>query len=210
VTRPLYIRFPKDTRLGGPQSRSGRREKNSCPCRELNPGPPTHSSVTTLSYEYRMKTRVYLKFEVTPEIRQWALLSQKGKTGEIFACIILPDRKEKKLKQPIRPRTTLLVAMTSQLYHPLNTYDVSKSFRTGPLERKPQMVQLSVTRCSCIAIFWASLVSFAAIILWVASQQVFIIVDFVINSVRELLDTPSYSCSYTKLLYDKHGTTASA
>jgi hypothetical protein len=30
--------------------------------------------------------------------------------------------------------------------------DVSKSFRTGLLERELQMVQLSATRCSCIAI----------------------------------------------------------
>jgi len=29
---------------------------------------------------------------------------------------------------------------------------VSKSFRTGRLERKLQMIQLSATRCSCIAI----------------------------------------------------------
>jgi hypothetical protein len=29
---------------------------------------------------------------------------------------------------------------------------VSKSFRTGGLERELQMVQLSATRCSCIAI----------------------------------------------------------
>jgi hypothetical protein len=29
--------------------------------------------------------------------------------------------------------------------------DVSKSFRTGRLERELQMVQLSATRCSCIA-----------------------------------------------------------
>jgi hypothetical protein len=30
---------------------------------------------------------------------------------------------------------------------------VSKSFRTGRLERELQMVQLSAIRCSCIAIF---------------------------------------------------------
>jgi len=30
--------------------------------------------------------------------------------------------------------------------------DVSKCFRTGRLERELQMVQLSATRCSCIAI----------------------------------------------------------
>jgi hypothetical protein len=53
---------------------------------------------------------------------------------------------------------------------------VSKSFRTGRLELELQMVQLSATRCSCIAILWVSLVSFAAINLCVASQQVFVII----------------------------------
>jgi len=40
-------------------------------------------------------------------------------------------------------------------------------------------------------------VSFAAITLCVASQRVFIVVSvyFVIDSVRKLLDTPSYICS---------------
>jgi hypothetical protein len=70
---------------------------------------------------------------------------------------------------------------------------VSKSFRTGRLERELQMVQLSATRCSCIAILWVSLMSFAAITLCVASQQVFIVVVyFVIDLTRKLLDTPSY------------------
>jgi hypothetical protein len=50
---------------------------------------------------------------------------------------------------------------------------VTKSFRTGRLERELQMVQLSATRCSSIAIIWVSLVSFAAITLCVASQRVF-------------------------------------
>jgi hypothetical protein len=45
---------------------------------------------------------------------------------------------------------------------------LSKSFRTGRLERGLQMVQLSATRCSCIAILWVGLVSFAAITLCVA------------------------------------------
>jgi hypothetical protein len=77
----------------------------------------------------------------------------------------------------------------------LTVYEgVSKSFRTGRLERGLQMVQLSATRCSCIAILWVSLVSFAAITLYVASQRVFlvIVVYFVIDSVRKLLNTPSY------------------
>jgi hypothetical protein len=54
------------------------------------------------------------------------------------------------------------------------------------------MVQLSTTKCSCIAISWVSLVSFAAITLCVASQRVFIVIYFVIDSVRKLLGTPSY------------------
>jgi hypothetical protein len=45
-----------------------------------------------------------------------------------------------------------------------------KSFRTSRLERELQMVQLSATTCSCIAILWVSLMSFAAITLCVASQ----------------------------------------
>jgi hypothetical protein len=53
---------------------------------------------------------------------------------------------------------------------------VSKSFRTGRLGREMQMVQLSATRCSCIAILLVSLVSFAAITLCVACQRVFIFV----------------------------------
>jgi len=48
---------------------------------------------------------------------------------------------------------------------------VYKSFRTGRPERELQMVQLPATRCSCIAILWVSLVSFAAKTLFVASQR---------------------------------------
>jgi hypothetical protein len=68
-----------------------------------------------------------------------------------------------------------------------------KSFRAGHLERELQMVQLSATRCSCIAILWVIVVSFAAITLCVASQRVFIVVRvyFVIDSVRKFFDTPS-------------------
>jgi hypothetical protein len=39
---------------------------------------------------------------------------------------------------------------------------VSKSFWPGRLERELEMVQLSATWCSCIAILWVSLVSFVA------------------------------------------------
>jgi hypothetical protein len=73
------------------------------------------------------------------------------------------------------------------------TYEcVSKSFRTGRPERELQMVELSATRCNCIAILWVSLVSFATITLCVASQRVFIVVVyFVTDLVQKLLDTPS-------------------
>jgi hypothetical protein len=77
----------------------------------------------------------------------------------------------------------------------VHTYeDVSKSFRTGRLERELQMIQLSATRCSCIGILWVSLVSFAAITFYVASQRVFVVVSvyFVIDSVRNFLYTSSY------------------
>jgi hypothetical protein len=57
------------------------------------------------------------------------------------------------------------------------------------------MVQFSATRCSCISILWVSLVSFAAITLCIASQRVFVVVDdgFIIDSVRTLFHTPSYT-----------------
>jgi hypothetical protein len=72
-------------------------------------------------------------------------------------------------------------------------WGVSKSFQTDYLEQELQMVQLSATRCSCIAILWVFLVSFATITLCVASQWVFIVViHFIINSVWKLLDTPLY------------------
>jgi hypothetical protein len=83
-------------------------------------------------------------------------------------------------------------------YQPLiiNKYEgVSRSFRTGRLERELQMVQLSATRCSCIAILWVILESFAAITLCVASQRVIptVSIYFVIGPVRKILDTLSYT-----------------
>jgi hypothetical protein len=55
-------------------------------------------------------------------------------------------------------------------------------------------VQLSATRCGCIAILYVSLVNFAAITLCVASQREIpkVSVYFFIESVQKLLDTPSY------------------
>jgi hypothetical protein len=60
------------------------------------------------------------------------------------------------------------------------------------------MAQLSTTERSCIAILCVSLVNFFIVTLCVASQLVFIVVSvyFVIDSVRKLLDTPSYDHLY--------------
>jgi hypothetical protein len=71
--------------------------------------------------------------------------------------------------------------------------DVSKSFRTGRQERELPMDTADIW-CSFIAILWVSPVSFAAITLCVASQRVTpkVSVYFVIDSIRKLLDTPSY------------------
>jgi hypothetical protein len=61
------------------------------------------------------------------------------------------------------------------------------------------MAQFAATRCSCIVILRVSPVSSAAITLCVVSQRVFIVVvvvvvvDFVIDSVRKLLNIPLYN-----------------
>jgi hypothetical protein len=90
--------------------------------------------------------------------------------------------------QPRIYSTWILTAMKVSVYE-----RVSRSFRTGHLEPELQMAQFSATRCSCIAILWVSLVSFAAITLYVASQRVFIVVSvFLFDSVRKLLDIPYY------------------
>jgi hypothetical protein len=75
-----------------------------------------------------------------------------------------------------------------------NCKGVSKSFRSGHLERELQMTQFFDTKCSCIAILWVSLVSFVAIILCVASQRAMpkVRIYFIIDSVRKLLDGHSY------------------
>jgi hypothetical protein len=87
-----------------------------------------------------------------------------------------------------------MVAVSSKHDNEPSYEGVSKLFRTDRLERELQMVEPSATRCSYIAILWVSLVRFAAITLCVASQRVFIVVVyFVIDSVRKLLVTPSYS-----------------
>jgi hypothetical protein len=66
---------------------------------------------------------------------------------------------------------------TSRSCNGLGMYEgVPTSFRTGRLERELQMVPPSATRCSCIAILWVSVVSFATITLCVPSQRVFIII----------------------------------
>jgi hypothetical protein len=79
-------------------------------------------------------------------------------------------------------------------FHVFKYEGVSKSFRNDRLEPELQMVQLSATRCSCIAISRVSLVSFVAITPYVASQRAIpkVSVYFFTDSVRKLLDTTPY------------------
>jgi hypothetical protein len=93
------------------------------------------------------------------------------------------------------PPSSAVVKECVELYE-----GVSKSFRTGRLERELKTVQLSATRWNCIAFLWVSLLSFAAITLYVAIQREFIVVVyFIIVSVRKLLDTLSYLHSPVRL-----------
>jgi hypothetical protein len=50
-------RYPLDRRLGGPQSRSGRRDRRKilCPCRGSNPDRPARSQTFTKSKESNFK-----------------------------------------------------------------------------------------------------------------------------------------------------------
>jgi hypothetical protein len=80
----------------------------------------------------------------------------------------------------------------------IHTYEgVSKSFRTSCLEWELQMVQLSATRCNCIAILWVSLVSFAAITLCVASQRVFIFISLSTQSGNFWIHSRTYVRTHT-------------
>jgi len=87
-------------------------------------------------------------------------------------------------------RGVLLVQGNTCLYE-----DVSKSFRTGYLERDCKWYS-SLPLGAVVSLFLSvSLVSFAATALYIASERVFIFVSiyFFIDSVRNLLDTPSYN-----------------
>jgi hypothetical protein len=67
-------------------------------------------------------------------------------------------------------------AWLDMYYNCIEYKGVSRSFWTGHLVQELQMVQLSATKYSCIAILWVSLVCFATMTLCVASQWVFIVV----------------------------------
>jgi hypothetical protein len=122
----------------------------------------------------------------------WYLAKQRGK----FTFTRLEGTRDLQISTAETSHSRFLIGYRNQ-WSTVRRYEgVSKSFRTGRLERELQMVQLSATRCSCMAILWVCLVSFAAITLCVVSQRVFIVVSvyFVIDSVRKLLHTPSYLC----------------
>jgi hypothetical protein len=66
----------------------------------------------------------------------------------------------------------------------MNYEGVSKGFRTGRLERKLPLG----------GVVSSYLVSFAAITHCVSSRVFILLVYFVVDSVRKVLDTPSYIC----------------
>jgi len=119
----------------------------------------------------------------------------KNKTEELYALNITGFNTNGRSWIPkTNPETTSTGKTTT--WRPI--YEgVSKSFRTGSLERELQMVQHSATRRSYIAVLWVGLVSFPAITVCVVIQRVFIfvVVYFVIDSVRKLLDTPSLNAT---------------
>jgi hypothetical protein len=132
----------------------------------------------------------YLHLQCSKILRTGGILPQHHATLPIYGRNIIPVGwrlwldlikffyKSKTLRnEALRPCSMLA------FLHTLTYEGVSTSFRTGCLERELQMVQLSATRCSCIAILWVSLVSLTAITLCVASQRVFIVVStyFVIS-----------------------------
>jgi len=83
-------------------------------------------------------------------------------------------------------RINIRVSYLIILNQVLETGNVCKRSRTG-LKQELSIIQLSNTRCSCIAVL-----CFAAINLCVTSQRLFsdVSVYFFIDSVRKLLDTP--------------------
>jgi len=130
--------------------------------------------VTAVSDLYRITGRIY---KPTYSL----LLTQEG--NEKW-------RRTRKEKRFFKSRICIWLSSSEVTYE-----GVSKIFRTGRLEWRLQIVQLSATRCSCIAILWVSLIRFAAITLYVTFQRVIpkVSVYFNIDSVWKILDTPSYS-----------------
>jgi hypothetical protein len=228
---PLYpqrkrLRYPLDRRLGGPQRRAGHGvdEKNFQP----PPGIELRSSdrlarsqpLYRLSYgsldidtayeiavgvNYNCHRAVPSDISGSLALREASrLLSQSAQCMACFAvtCFMQPSSLRPLRVPALCLRAHLHISYSSASYNPRLRGCIQKFPDWPPGARELQIVQLSATRCSCIAILWVSLVSFAAITLCVASQRVFIVmrVYFVIDSVRKILDTHSYHCLHHYIL----------
>jgi hypothetical protein len=111
----------------------------------------------------------------------------------VLSCAFPVLRKTPDIKRFSSQRLQLLLSLCLNKYCVVKTYEgVTKSFRTGRLERELQMVQLPATRCSCITILWVSLVSFAAITHYVAPERVFIVVKHIFRY-RLIPETSGYT-----------------
>jgi hypothetical protein len=113
-------------------------------------------------------------------------------------CVTFRNRPVFNAEVLMAPRTTPLTAVRDCL---LNTKVYPK---VSGLERELHMVQLSATRCSCIAILWVSLVSFAAITLCVASQRIVLFIRSTQSG--NVLDILSYIRNYPPNLEDVSST----
>jgi hypothetical protein len=183
MSRPIYLQgkspcYPLDRRLGGPQSRYGRggEEKNFQPLPRLEPPiiqPVAQRNTTELS-------RLLNTYIRTTNVGHDGLAV--GKQGETL------------IAYTVHLRGQVIKKTLGKSMNFSKILGCTQRFPDWPPGARLQMVQLFATRCSCIAILWVSLLSFAAITLYVASQRVIpkVSVYLFIDSIRKLLDTPSY------------------
>jgi hypothetical protein len=164
------------------------------PLKRWYPTTTLHSISTHRTWTWNIRTVKFsqltitssVDFEPAPPQTQGQIINHHGhwSVGNIVCLLIWVTVSYKLLQtldsgeEQIRKTSPMKLIDT----HPLTYEGVSKSFRTGRLERELQMVQLSATRCSCIAILWVSLVSFAAITLCVASRGFIAIVVYFVTT----------------------------
>jgi hypothetical protein len=81
--RPLYRRYPLDSRLSGPQGQSERsgevKKSHHCLCRESNPGHAARSLFTILTELLRV-----FRTEIGGKVRSGRIWLRTGTSGRLF------------------------------------------------------------------------------------------------------------------------------